>query len=205
MIRTSIRGAGKQARRGFTLLELMIVMAVISVIALLSIPSLIESQKYARQTNAWALVRQIHMAQVNYKRQNGDYASQIRTLVAAGLLGVPFTDSDPDPQNIGGHWEFGTALPPATFFSSTVGDFEGTQSRFRAGCQPAPFQGDSSTAGRLQNGDRIYVILETGVMYEHRHVDGCSLQHLMTSLSQTAEDQFGGQAYPQFRDASDGL
>jgi len=52
--------------RGFTLVELLIVLVVIAVIATMAIPSLLNSKAHANQTAAIATVRNVVQAQLNF-------------------------------------------------------------------------------------------------------------------------------------------
>ena len=82
-------------RAGFTLIELMIVIAIIAIIAAIAIPNLLDARKAANEANAIAFLRSYHSAQNVYREQdkdgNGtlDYAQSSAQLVAADLLEAP--------------------------------------------------------------------------------------------------------------------
>ena len=57
-------------RKGFTLIELMIVVAIIAIIAAIALPSLIQSRMQANETNAAASLRAYATAQATYKKAN---------------------------------------------------------------------------------------------------------------------------------------
>lgn len=79
---------------GFSLLELLIVVAVIAIIASLAIPNLQSSKKAAYEAAAIAYMRTWTSAQELYLMKNGTYADADNQLVTAGLIGNP----DPDAQ-----------------------------------------------------------------------------------------------------------
>jgi prepilin-type N-terminal cleavage/methylation domain-containing protein len=58
-------------QRGFSLIELLIVVAIIGIIAAIAIPSLLKSQQAARETAALTEVQSIHKAQVLYSVTKG--------------------------------------------------------------------------------------------------------------------------------------
>jgi len=79
--------------RGFSLLELLIVVAIILIIATIAIPSLLRSRQAAQETSAVAEIRTINTAEVTYLSSNqGSYGS-IPELITAGLLDGRFTGS----------------------------------------------------------------------------------------------------------------
>ncbi len=75
-------------KKGFTLIELMIVVAVIGVIAAFAVPNLVKSKGVAREGAALSAVRSLVNAQVTYVsvRNSGTFAADLSTLEAAGLI-----------------------------------------------------------------------------------------------------------------------
>ena len=74
--------------RGFSLLELLIVVAIILIIATIAIPSLLRSRQAANETAAVATLKNMNTAEVTYSSAaagGGIYAT-LAELVAAGLV-----------------------------------------------------------------------------------------------------------------------
>jgi prepilin-type N-terminal cleavage/methylation domain-containing protein len=78
--------------RGFSLLELLIVVAIILIIATIAIPSLLRSRQSANESSAVAHMRTINTAQVNYASNGGLYGS-VPELVGSGQLDSRFAGS----------------------------------------------------------------------------------------------------------------
>ena len=65
---------------GFTLLELMIVIAVMLIIAAIAIPGMREAQIHANEVSAVASIRAINTAEVAYQATYGGYAASLANL-----------------------------------------------------------------------------------------------------------------------------
>lgn len=87
----SSEGSCSQREAGFTLMELMIVMAVILIISLIAIPSMLNMMIQAHETSALASMRAIQAAEVQYQTNfpaNG-FACSITALGGSGSSGPP--------------------------------------------------------------------------------------------------------------------
>ena len=76
---------------GFSLLELLIVVAIILIIATIAIPSLLRSRQAANESAAVANLRTINTVQVTYLSSAGGNFGTISDLIAAGLIDSRFT------------------------------------------------------------------------------------------------------------------
>jgi type IV pilus assembly protein PilA len=77
-------------KNGFSLLELLIVVAIILIIATIAIPSLLRSRQSANESHAVANLRTVNTAEVSYFSNNQAYGD-LPGLVAAGLLDFRYT------------------------------------------------------------------------------------------------------------------
>lgn len=67
-------------RRGFSLIELLIVIAIILIIITIAVPNLTKARMHAQVTAAIAAIKTIHTAQVQYYSTYGKYASTLAEL-----------------------------------------------------------------------------------------------------------------------------
>ncbi|MFQ5456747.1 MAG: type IV pilin protein [Nitrospirota bacterium] len=67
-------------KKGFTLIELMIVVAIIGILAAIAIPNFMRYQAKAKQSEAKANLGSIYTSEVTYKVENDVYAGNIGSL-----------------------------------------------------------------------------------------------------------------------------
>lgn len=80
----------KTNNKGFSLLELLIVVAIILIIATIAIPSLLRSRQAANESAAVASVRTVTTAEITYLSSSGGNYGTVAQLVTAGLLDSGF-------------------------------------------------------------------------------------------------------------------
>jgi prepilin-type N-terminal cleavage/methylation domain-containing protein len=77
--------------RGFSLLELLIVVAIILIIATIAVPALLRSRQSANETAAVSNLKLINTSEVTYTVSGGSGYGSISDLVTAGLLDTRFS------------------------------------------------------------------------------------------------------------------
>lgn len=75
-------------QRGFSLIELLIVVAVIAIIAAIAIPYLLAARQAANAASAVASLRLIHQSQSSHRTTSGEY-TDLSGLSSAGFLNDP--------------------------------------------------------------------------------------------------------------------
>src|SRR2546422_2276772 len=79
--------------QGFSLLELLIVVAIILIIATIAIPSLLRSRQAAQESSAVAQIRTVNTAEVTYLSSNSGSYGSVPELITQGLLDGRFSGS----------------------------------------------------------------------------------------------------------------
>jgi prepilin-type N-terminal cleavage/methylation domain-containing protein len=85
-------------KKGFSLIELLIVIVIIGIIVIIAVPSLLESKRAAQATAAQATLRNVASAEAAYssKSTNRSYGNTLVPLQTQGFLDSRFSSGTAD-------------------------------------------------------------------------------------------------------------
>ena len=101
--RTEIAGLHSRVQQGFTLIEIMVVIAILAILAALMMPKIMSSPNEAKRITAKQDIGPIMQALKLYRRDNGRYPTQEQGLRA--LIEKPATHPVPNNWKDGGYLE----------------------------------------------------------------------------------------------------
>ena len=96
--------------KGFTLIELMIVVAIIAIIAAIAVPSLLGAKKSANEASAISSLRTVSTCCEQYCTTNGAYPADLTTLNTAGMIDSALAGGSKSGYNFGSAVDSSDAL-----------------------------------------------------------------------------------------------
>ncbi len=109
-------------QKGFSLIELLIVVVIIGIIAAIAIPNLLASRRSANEGAAISALRTLHGAQMTYRTTygNGNYAPTMTDLNTTNLIDSQLGSGVKSGYTFTVTVNAATASEPSTFSFSTV-------------------------------------------------------------------------------------
>jgi prepilin-type N-terminal cleavage/methylation domain-containing protein len=169
----------QRAARGFTLVELMIVVAILGTLAAVSLPALTSYIYKSKVVEATGFLNEIKARQESYRADFGEYCQVSASQTALYPTTTPRDSPQPWPTPLDPNWTALGAVPPgrsSLFVYSSVAGVPGTVPSFPGSNPTRGYTGNDfwfiSTAVGDLDGDGATVTFES---YSHSKAIACDL------------------------------